>query len=54
MCDFRTFDLRIDPCAGCEDYVNGKCISNGGCLRNINMLKQLAQNKPEKESLETE
>ena len=22
---------NCNPCYGCEDYVNNKCISNGGC-----------------------
>ena len=24
-------ELNIDPCKGCEDYVDGECISKGGC-----------------------
>ena len=27
----RTNELEINPCNGCEDYKDGKCISNGGC-----------------------
>lgn len=29
--DDRTYELEVDPCKGCEDYQDGKCISNGGC-----------------------
>lgn len=29
--DDRTLERDIDPCVGCEDYVDGKCISKGGC-----------------------
>lgn len=29
--DDRTFEQDIDSCVGCEDYVDGKCISKGGC-----------------------
>lgn len=24
---------NCNPCYGCEDYVDNKCISNGGCGR---------------------
>lgn len=24
---------NCNPCYGCEDYVNNKCISNGACRR---------------------
>jgi hypothetical protein len=29
--DDRTHELDINPCNGCSDYIEGKCISNGGC-----------------------
>ena len=29
--DDRTHGLEINPCDGCEDYQDEKCISNGGC-----------------------
>ena len=29
--DDRTHELEINHCKGCEDYQDGKCISNGGC-----------------------
>ena len=29
--DDRTYNLDINPCEGCSDYVNGICISDGGC-----------------------
>lgn len=29
--DDRTLEQDVDPCVGCEDYVDGKCISKGGC-----------------------
>ena len=29
--DDRTHELEINPCKGCGDYQNGKCISDGGC-----------------------
>lgn len=29
--DDRTEFIDINPCKGCEDYVNGECVSNGGC-----------------------
>lgn len=29
--DDRTHEVEINPCEGCCDYQNGKCISNGGC-----------------------
>ena len=29
--DDRTHELEINPCNGCEDYQDGKCISDGGC-----------------------
>ncbi|CDF23312.1 unknown [[Clostridium] clostridioforme CAG:511] len=29
--DDRTHEVEINPCEGCYDYKNGKCISNGGC-----------------------
>lgn len=28
--DDRTHEVEINPCEGCYDYQNGKCISNGG------------------------
>ena len=32
--DDRTHELEINPCKGCEDYQDGKCISDGGCGSN--------------------
>lgn len=29
--DDRTHELDINPCEGCKDFVDGECISNGGC-----------------------
>lgn len=29
--DDRTHELELNPCKGCEDYQDGKCISDGGC-----------------------
>ena len=29
--DDRTHELEINPCKGCKDYQDGKCISNGSC-----------------------
>lgn len=29
--DDRTHEVEINPCEGCYDYQNRKCISNGGC-----------------------
>ena len=29
--DDRTLDQDINSCVGCEDYVDGKCISKGRC-----------------------
>ncbi len=28
---YNEIDENIHPCKGCEDYVNGECISKGGC-----------------------
>lgn len=33
--DDRTYDIRFNPCEGCSDYQNEKCISNGGCGREL-------------------
>lgn len=29
--DDRTHELDINPCKGCKYFVDGECISNGGC-----------------------
>ena len=29
--DDRTYELDINPCSGCQDYVDGECVSKGGC-----------------------
>lgn len=29
--DDRTYNLDINPCKGCSEYVNGICISECGC-----------------------
>lgn len=29
-------DLCIDPCKGCLDYQDDRCISHGGCGRQVN------------------
>lgn len=29
--DDRTHELEINPCKGCLDYQDGKCLSDGGC-----------------------
>lgn len=31
--DDRTHELEINPCEGCHDYVDGICISDGGCAK---------------------
>lgn len=29
--DFFYDDEHFDPCEGCSDYVDGYCLSDGGC-----------------------
>ena len=28
---YKEIDENIHPCKGCEDYIDGECISKGGC-----------------------
>lgn len=30
--DDRTHEMEINPCEGCCDYVDGECVSLGGCM----------------------
>ena len=30
--DDRTHDIEINPCKGCCDFVDGECVSFGGCM----------------------